>query len=684
MKMQFGRILVGVGAVTLLATPFTQSAASATSSSSVSFQDATFSGYASGTEAHLAALQVGTTRLANVDEGLSGATTNTAGLTAVNKDPETSVIVQPAQSSTTKAYGTGSGLEVGLATSSAGSTDPNQILLAGKVQSTAPPTAAALTKQIGPIDIPSAASPVILHAQALLGRSAAIFDPAGTQCPIGQPISYGLGYAANVNALTLVKSPTLNTAGTGTATAQSQSDTFLSPNADSTFGLASAASETVAPVTVNILNLFTIRVTVAGKNPNTPISLLSKAGGEPGTASVNLLNAGLVSVTLQVAGGTPMNIETVDLSNPSTLGPNGFLHIDINTGGSALHNDLVNLSDAIAAVLNGNSVTPPLASLFATGGPLNGLLGTAGTTATTILSKLATIDLGGLDIDARPHAIGGSDSSHAVTSADGTSASGAIDLVHLHILPLTGSAFGFQLPAAISSITAADLYAGHLEAAANNTNAIRCSIPIIKTSTPTSVTAGQSFTYNIQVPDPAKVNLIDCNLDNIKVIDTINDFSGTPSFKVSSANDGGVINQTSDNSATVTWTGLSWKVGQPPLDLAITVSTPTDSAKGIIQDLVVASGVAGQCTGGVSGQTGVGTVGGSTGVTLTGSFTLQQPGVSNGPASGNGASGTTLPSKLPFTGAMGGVWQPIAGVTVLGLGGGALALARRARRRQRA
>lgn len=674
MKQRMGRLAGCIGITALVASVWAGSPAKAAVTNAVPFSQANFHGYATGSEAHLGSLTVSGTTLADIDQGFSGASTNTAGLTgAINS--ETTEVVQPAESASVNAYGTGSGIEVGLGTQAPPSVDLNQIKIAGKAEQTAPPNSAEVTKQLGPISLEP-----VLDASLLTGRAAALYDP--TQCPIGQPISYGLGSAANVNALTLVANqPTINTAGTGTSTAQSQSDTFLSSNGDGTFGLTSEASEIVAPVTVNILNLFTLNVTVAGKDPNSPITLDATATGEGAGGAVTLKNAGLLTVTLTPVGGTPVTIEQVDLSNPQTGFQNGFLHIPLST--SALSGDLTALSDAIAAVLNGNQVTGPLAPVFGAGGPLNGILGQAGTTASQIATQLANLSLGYLDVDAVPHAIGSPPNGQQgppPTIVGGTAASGAIDLVDLNV-QLSGSVLTFQLPSQISSIDLAHLYIGHLETSANLAAPISCSIPVIKTANPTSVTAGQPFTYTIQVPDPAKIDLIGCDLTNMTVTDVIGDAQGEPTFKVDSAQIGstaGTISQTSSNTATVTWTGLDWKAAAPgapptaPLTFTINVTVPSDSPAGVIQDTVNATATAANCNGGFTGEQNVGNFNGTV---LTGHFTLQQPSVA--------AGGSVAPAHgLPYTGGPGGLWQPLAGLVVLAAGGTSLGVVRRLRRRQ--
>jgi hypothetical protein len=670
MKVQHGRQVAGVGAIALMVAALVASApASATPAGAVPFGEASFHGYATGTEVHVGALTVGTTQLAALDQAFSGASTSTAGLTTAIKS-ETGSVVQPPEPSSVNAYGTGSGLEVGLATSTTAQTDANQILLAGKAQQVAPPNTTATTKQVGPVSLPPVAS-----ASALIGRAAAVYS--ATQCPIGQPISYGLGNAANVNALTLVgTSPTLNTAGTGTSTAQSTADTYLAPNGDGTFGLSTSAADIIAPLTVNVLGALQVVITVrSAGGVSDPVTLTAKTTGESTGASVKLSTNDLLTVAL-VAGGTTTPVVTIPLS---AVGAGG-LHIPLSTGG--LTAALDGIGGAASGVVNqipdaGSALSSALTSVIKALNPVTSV-------ASGLLANLANISLGSIDVDTVPHAIGGAVTSPA-TVVGGTEAAGALDLLHVD-LAVTGSLLGVGLP----NLDLADLYVGHLEASANLAAPITCTIPVIKTANPPAVTAGQNFVYTIEIPNPAEIALLSCNLDNITATDTITDKpdSGDPTFEVAAVSNGGTVNQISDTAAKVTWTGLNYTVAavgdppNPPITLTITVVVPASSPAGTIQDVIVATGTAEDCNGGASGTENLGD---TNGTSLTGMYTLPEPPVTALPP--GSATTTTVPgapgpnSKLPFTGAIGGLWQPFAGLGVLGLGGGALALVRRSRRR---
>jgi hypothetical protein len=630
---------------------------------------ASFSGYATGSEIHLSALPGSTTQVADLDQAFSGATTASAGLTsAINS--ETGANVQPAEAASVHAYGTGSGLELGLVTPTLPASDVNQVQVAGHFAITAPPNTTLPAKQIGPINLSPLAT-----ASVLTGDGSAVYDSA--VCPLGQPISYGTGDAADAGVLVVNGTPVVNTAGTDTSTAESSSQTYLTSNGDGTFGLTTQASDVIAPVTVTLPGGLTLSVLVqTAGGASAPISLTAHTTGESTGATLTFSSDDVLIVRL----GT-----TTVLDVPlSSIGAGG-LHIPLST--SSLGSTLTTLDGAVSGLASTLPAVGPTVSSVLTSPTVSGLLSTLGTTASAITNQLAVVSLGSIDVDTAPHVIGQA-ATDLASPTGGTAASGSLDLLHLN-LTVSGTVGTASLP----SIPVANLYVGHLETVSNLTNPITCSVPVIKTSNPTAVTAGQSFTYNIEVPDPAKIGLIDCDLDNLTVTDTITDAQGTPSFQVTSATDtannqAGTIDQVSRQQAIVTFTGLSYTVatsGPPnaPIPISIAVSVPATSTAGVITDTAVAQATAENCHGGASASTGAAT--GANGVSLTGSYTLAQPSVAAlpatpapGQASGPAAAGP--PSQLPFTGAMGGWWQPLGGLGALGAGVGAIALLRRSRR----
>ncbi|MGH8918512.1 MAG: LPXTG cell wall anchor domain-containing protein, partial [Actinomycetes bacterium] len=238
-----------------------------------------------------------------------------------------------------------------------------------------------------------------------------------------------------------------------------------------------------------------------------------------------------------------------------------------------------------------------------------------------------------------------------------------------------------QLPAPPTGGAAtplANFSLGHLESRANLAAPIICNLPVVKSVNPTQVQAGNQFVYTIQIPDPAKLNLIDCDLSNVTATDNITDIKGDPTFTVVSASNGGTVSQPDSRHATINWTGLSYthapegQPNTPPITLYVTVAVPATSDPGQIQDIINATASPTNCHGGASGIAGLGS-GGS----ISGSFTLPQPAV---------LAATIVPTvqasaNLPHTGGTGGLWQPFLGLLTLAAGGAALAMVRRSRRR---
>ena len=702
-----GMVAMGLGLSVAVPT-----AASAAPAGAVPWSHADFHGYASGTEVHLGAITVSGKSVADTEQGYSGASANTAGLTTPVVGDNgglagTGLLVQPTEPAPAHSFGTGAGLEVGLVAPADASGD--QLQLAGLAAQTAPPNKAADV-----VSIPSASCPEtnnvpqclqlpagLAAVGALSSEGAAVWD--SSVCPLGQPLSYGFGDAADAslisyNTLTPLTSAlgsalsqlgiTVPTSGQiiqNLGDAKTSSETYLASNGDGTFGLSTRAQLTLAPVSINLFGVADLELEVGGQinpatntaNPAVPISLTATATGEGHGAKVALGANDVVSLTLKVG------------NNSTTILPATSLDDLVGQGGLVIQLDPRTLVGQLATAVTNNPVLNKLGGL---GGQLGSVLDQINTGLQPVTSQLPDVSLGEIAIGTPVRAINSDPASKSpgtpapvgtASTTEGTAASGAFDLARVSLAP---TANGTTTPLV-------NFYIGHLEAAANLAAPVTCNIPIIKTADPTSVTAGNPFTYNIQVPDPAKLDLIDCNLDNITVTDTISDVAGAgqPTFTVESPKTGSgvTVNQIDAHDATVTWTGLSYKVaptGQPPnppIALAITVSVPASSPSGTIQDTVVATGVTSGCQGGVGGSADV-TAGAGGGATLTGSYSLQQPSVgaaTSAPATGPSAQ--TAPASLPRTGSMGGPWQPLAGLAALAAGGGALGLVRRARRLRR-
>jgi len=332
-RSRWGRKAVfGVAAVAILALSFSATAAFA---GAVTFKDAQFSGYSSGTVAHADLLQMGDSRLVNADEAFTGASVNTAGLPAITNELER--VVSPANADK-KSYGRGAGIDVGINQSP--SLD-GKILLAGKSESAAPPTTNLDTKDLLSGNIP--ANP-LLYASLLRGQSRAQWDP--DVCPTGD-ISFGRGSAADVQLLSttgsnvgdtgLLDKPLVATDSSiedqGRTVASSYSHEFLGPQTNSSgakigapgaFGLTSEVRMTIAPVTLlkGTPNEFTIEFlgewvlsAVAGGIPGSAYIHYGPGAVNPQTPVLSLIRNGVVSriITLQQILGN----EGIDIPIPN-------------------------------------------------------------------------------------------------------------------------------------------------------------------------------------------------------------------------------------------------------------------------------------------------------------------------------------------------------------------------------
>jgi len=270
------------------------------------------------------------------------------------------------------------------------------------------------------------------------------------------------------------------------------------------------------------------------------------------------------------------------------------------------------------------------------------------------------------------------------TSADGTAASALADLVSVQIVgdpspssssvggplgqllnPVLGPALSAldqsgllqQIDSAMQTagITqAADLRIGHFEASSQvPKGGISCGLPVTKTVDKDPVQAGDNFTYTIRVDNP-----YDCTLTNVKVTDTITGTDGVL-WTVTGTHPPA---DTQTNSKLV-WNDIGPIKSGGSSSVNIDVSIPANSAAGKFTDHATATG---DCaTGSASGGTGI------TNATLTGTDTLNGPGVTAGGGGGGGGGGglpnTGLPAMLGF----------VAGLVMLA-GLGVLAIRRRA------
>ena len=527
-----------------------------------------FSAYGSGAAVITEALQVGSTTIANSEAAFSGGVVNSQGLNAPVAN-ELGINVAPATPGK-NALGRGTGLELGLVTADPQPTTLNQILLTGLAVATAPPPSGLVTREI-PLNVDPVA-----FASTLRGQAQAIYDPAF--CPVGRPLTFGSGYAENLQLLNTSGAPadpqvgftgsllgTSTTSGTQRAASQSRTVTYLAANGDGTFGVVSETRQTVAPITL------------LGTVPGT--GLLIEVAGEFG-----------LRVT---ATGKP--------------GPNGATAESLGT-----------------PVLTISTIAPGVAPVPIVGPvTLNQVVGAEGLNID--LPGVLTVSAG-----APPRALGGAlRSAPQLDTAGGTTASAALDVVRLGVL------------AGLGALTGVDLRLGHMEAAVSvPAGGLTCDIPVSKVASVDPVTVGSDFTFTISIPsDPALfAALFNCDLINISAVDTVETQSGTPRIQLLSASNGGVI---SGNTVTFANLG-NYTLGQPPIQVTINARIPANSGPGVLRDTVNVSATLGNCRGGATGEDIIQGNARLNGSAIRGSVTLIGPNVTRGDLAATGGNSWPL------------------------------------------
>lgn len=529
-----------------------------------------FSGYGSGDVIAVNALTVGATTVAGLRAAASGGNVNSAagGLTAqVNEFAQN---VGPARADK-NAYGRGAAVEAGVLTGTPQPVDINQIIVSGLAEAFAPPPTPLVRAAI---DIP--VNPV-LFARTGAGEAQARYD--ANFCPIGRPLTFGRGFAENLELLGggneadgSIDNPLLGTsttAGTNRATTQSRTVTYMIANGDGTFGLVSETRQTLAPITLNILGgLGQLLIEVAGE-----YGLRTVATGKPGGASVTHLGDPLLTISTVLAGITTPVIGPVTLSS---------------------------------------------------------LIGSGGIALPAALSSLIGLTLGGGPRALKPAPVG----TPPVRAADGTSASGAVDLLRLTLL-------GADPPLV-------DVGLFHMEGAVTvPAGGLKCQIPVSKVASVDPVTVGQDFTYTIKIPSDTAVftEFFNCDLINVSAVDTVTTESGTPRIQLLSASNGGVI-----SGNTVTWANLgNYAIGQPPITLTINARIPTNSGAGVLRDTVNVNAALGNCRGSVTdgsdiiqGNAQIPGIARLDGSAITGAVTLVGPNVSRGNLAATGGNSWPL------------------------------------------
>jgi hypothetical protein len=280
-----------------------------------------FAAYGSGAGVISNALTLGTTTVANTEAAFSGGIVNSQGINTPVTN-ELGINIAPTNPGK-NAVGRGTGLELGLVTATPQPTTLNQLLLSALAIADAPPPS-QVTKEI-PLNLDPIAS-----ASTLRGVAAANYDPAF--CPVGRPLTFGQGYAENLQLLNAggtapgggFAAPVVGTstsAGNPRAATQSRTVTYVVPNGDGTFGVVSETRQTVAPISLlSTVPGTGLLIEVAGE-----FGLRAVATGKPGGSSVTTLGNPVITVSTVIANVTVPILGPVTLN--SIVGPSG-LNVD--------------------------------------------------------------------------------------------------------------------------------------------------------------------------------------------------------------------------------------------------------------------------------------------------------------------------------------------------------------------
>ena len=443
--------------------------ASSASPAAAQLSSAPFTGYGSGDVIAVNALAIpGGTQVAGLRAAASGGNVNSGAGGLQARINEFGQNVGPARADR-NAYGRGAAVEAGLLTATPQPVDINQIIVSGLAQAFSPPPSDLVTAELD-IDL----NPT-LFARTGRGEAQSLFDPV--YCPIGRPITYGRGFAEQLQLLGSGTNPepvggitapllgTATTVGTARATTQSRTVTYVAANGDGTFGLVSESRQTLAPIELNILGalaptLGNLLIEVAGE-----FGLRTVATGKPGTASVTHLGDPVLTISTVLPGGTPVPV----------LGP----------------------------------IT--LSSLIGQGGFSLGAL-----------SPILNLTLGG-----RPRGLNQAFGTPPQIAADGTSAAGAIDLLRLAV-PALGVDVGlFHMEGQVTAP------AGGIKC--------QIPVSKVASVDPVQVGQDFEYIIRIPNDAEFYNKLFNCDLVDIRVEDRVTTESGNPRVQLISASAGGVI-----------------------------------------------------------------------------------------------------------------------------------------------
>jgi LPXTG-motif cell wall-anchored protein len=551
-------------------------------------------------------------RLVDASVAFSGAATDSTGLKQITSETRNNVVPTPGTADMPvdpggkEAYGRGSALEVGLG-QDLPVNNGDQLALSERAEAAALPIAispagdeppaganANSTGLVRSEDVVIPGAP-LAYVNALPNHAAAVWNERS--CILGQPISYGRGRAATAqlvdtagdDATEDLDAPLVGVSndffGDERGAVDTRSFTYLINNGDGTFGIAAETRMTFAPVT-----------------------LLQTDGAAPAPVIVEILGEWVFRATATgKPGGASISYEVV---GPSEDPDTPVIRIYLGA------------ADA--------SATPTIEikrnQLFTEEGinPFDGA-------ALPLLD--AAIGEDPRKIDDTPDDPVGADATVApTTSADGTLASGAADVVRLDLLSLA------------PGVEIAGLVLGHMESKAQvPAGGFKCTIPVSKTG-PTSATAGDTITWTIKVPsEPDALLGLACDLVNITVTDTIKTLEGNATGTILTISAQG--KSAAGNGKTATLTGLGpYKVGDPPIEVSVTARL---SGSGRLENVADVTATLANC--------GQGTLGGQiTGFADLAKVTGTAEVLGNARVEGQGTAGGTnvavLAARLPTTG----------------------------------
>jgi hypothetical protein len=481
----------------------------------VAYEEAAFSASATGTVLHADVLRAGDTKVVDAEVAFTGASFDSEGLHAPATN-EVQRVFTPARSGKT-AYARGSAVEAGLAVTPA---DDNQVILAGKAEADSPEGGTS-TEEIGPLDL----APL---AWANLLRGRALAKSKDGMCGLGSDLSRGTAYAADVQLL--------DTGGSASASA-SGSSASAPKQAEEEEESSSALGDVVETVTEPVRGLLGA---LTQSEPTAPVAQalpVAKAAAPATTKAA--------AVEEEPAEGLVAPLVALDANDPkravSQSRSRTVMVPQVGADGKALGSDFGIMSEVrqtiapvtlfkgtpseITIELLGEWVLQAVATGEAGGAyihygpgevqpstPVLRLLDATGVNTLLTLQDLLgdeglVIEIPGvaeIAIGEDPRAIGGHAGTKPSVAADGTSATAAVDVVRVRLLP--------GAPAEL-----ADVRVGHMEVrTAVPQGGVSCPIPVTKTPDASSVDVGKTFTVDFEVANP-----YDCVLTDVSIVDEV-------------------------------------------------------------------------------------------------------------------------------------------------------------------